>query len=145
MMKSNTGGAGHTLQMVKTRYVYRTSRGTFHGKRPSERHTNIILKLILETKVKVKLSLGLTNQAPCHKDICGSEGTIPLLLTSALDEGERSASCPCKFTHWRNNPQYPVCSRPVGPRADLDVTEKRKISCSYQESSPDTSADKPVA
>jgi hypothetical protein len=33
----------------------------------------------------------------------------------------------------------------VGPRADLDFMEKRKISCSYRESNPYSSVDQPVA
>jgi hypothetical protein len=44
-----------------------------------------------------KLSLCLIKQPPCHEDVWGSAGTAPL-LTSALDEGEWSASYPGGFT-----------------------------------------------
>jgi hypothetical protein len=57
----------------------------------------------------------------------GSGGIAPLLLTSALDGGEWSASCPARFTpedgaagtHWIGGW--------VGPSAGLDAVEKRKI------------------
>jgi hypothetical protein len=36
------------------------------------------------------------NETPRHKDVWVNEG-IATLLTSAIDEGERSASRPCRF------------------------------------------------
>jgi hypothetical protein len=49
--------------------------------------------------VKVKLSLCSISSALCHEDVWGSGGTAPPFLTSAVDGGERSASCPgCRYT-----------------------------------------------
>jgi hypothetical protein len=48
--------------------------------------------------VKARLSLCLINYAPRHKDIWGSGGKAPTLLTLALNGGEYSASCPGCFT-----------------------------------------------
>jgi hypothetical protein len=45
----------------------------------------------------------------------GSGGAVPPFLTSALDGGEWSASCPGHFTPGKE-PQYPLDRRLVGPR-----------------------------
>jgi hypothetical protein len=139
VIKSNPRGAGHTLQKEKTTYVNRNWSAKFHWKKPSGRHRNIwehILKLILDTKVKVKLSLDLTNQAPRHEDIRGTGGTAPLLLTSVLDEGELSASHSCQFTHLGNSPEYAVWrglsglqswSEHYGEKKNFSVTRNRDL------------------
>jgi hypothetical protein len=76
-------------------------------------------------KVKVKLSL----LASRHEYVWESGGIAPPFLTSALDGGEQSASCPDRErapgTHW-------IRGR-VGPRASLDTLEKRNISCPCRE------------
>jgi hypothetical protein len=82
-----------------------------------------------------KLTLCLINQAPCHDDIQGSGGITPPFLTLLLDGGEWSVPCPGRFipceivpgTHWIRGW--------VGPRASLDIVDKRK-SCSCQVSNP---------
>jgi hypothetical protein len=56
--------------------------------------------------------------------VWGCGGIAPQFLTSALDEGEWSASCPGCFTYWTR------CW--VDPRAGIDTVEKRKISCPCQ-------------
>jgi hypothetical protein len=48
------------------------------------------------------MSLCLINQAPHHKDVRGSRGKAPPFLTSALDGGEWSASCPSHFCKYEN-------------------------------------------
>jgi hypothetical protein len=45
-----------------------------------------------------KLSLGLINEAPLHKNIWGIGGVASTTLTLALDGGEWSASLLCRFT-----------------------------------------------
>jgi hypothetical protein len=66
----------------------------------------------------------LSNKGQPHEDVWGSAGISPF-LSSALDGTEWLASRPCRFTpggapgsNWIGW---------VGPRAGLDVTEKRKI------------------
>jgi hypothetical protein len=49
------------------------------------------LRMIYTVEVKVKLSL-------CKEDMWETEGIPPPFLTSALNGGERSASCPGRFT-----------------------------------------------
>jgi hypothetical protein len=49
------------------------------------------LKVSLKAELKVKVSLCLTKQ-PCHEDVLAS--VLHAIFTSALEEGERSASCP---------------------------------------------------
>jgi hypothetical protein len=51
----------------------------------------------------------------------------PLLLISALDEGEWSASSPCRLTPGAH---CVVCW--VGPDAGLDAEDKRKFSFPYR-------------
>jgi hypothetical protein len=75
-----------------------------------------------------------------HDDVWVSGGIAPPFLTSALDGGEWSASRPGRFTpreiasgnHWTGGW--------VGPRADLEAVENRKIkiSCSCQGMSKDS-------
>jgi hypothetical protein len=49
---------------------------------------------VISRQGKAKLSMWLINYAICHEDICGNGGVASLFLTSALDGGEWSASCP---------------------------------------------------
>jgi hypothetical protein len=54
-------------------------------------------------KEKVKLPLGVINEALYYEDIWGSGGIAPPFLTLALDGGEWSSLCPGHFTsgtHW---------------------------------------------
>jgi hypothetical protein len=65
----------------------------------------------------------LINSAPRHEDARENGGIAPPILTSALEGGEWSASCPCRFTigetaagtHWTGGS--------VGPKADLDAVQ----------------------
>jgi hypothetical protein len=67
----------------------------------------------------------------------------PTFLTSALEGFWWSDSGPCRFTPGKQ-PLYQLCRSFVGPRASLDVTKKRKISCRCQESNIDSLAVLPV-
>jgi hypothetical protein len=60
----------------------------------------------------------------------------------ALDGGEWSASCPCRFTSGERAPGTCWIRGWVGPRFGLDAVEKRKILHS-QESNPDRLACSP--
>jgi hypothetical protein len=72
------------------------------------------------------LSLCLIDQALCHEDIWASGGITPPFLTSALDGGELSGSCPNSFTHGETIADTHWIGRWVGPRAGLDAVEIRK-------------------
>jgi hypothetical protein len=65
--------------------------------------------------------------------------------TLALDEGERPASGPCRFTPGERAPGTHYTAGSLGTRADLEAVKKRKISCSCRESNPNLSATQPVA
>jgi hypothetical protein len=69
-------------------------------------------------KSNEKLSLVL-NQASRHEDVWGSGGIVPLLLTSALDGGERSGSCPGPFTPGERSPCTHFIGGWVGPRVRI--------------------------
>jgi hypothetical protein len=64
----------------------------------------------------------------------GSEGIVPHILTSALDEGEWSASHPRCFTPRESVPGTHWTGGWVGPSAILDTAVKRKIPSPHQES-----------
>jgi hypothetical protein len=50
------------------------------------------------------------------------QAEAPLSLTSALDEGEWSASRPCRFTTWKIVPGTRlIVEGSVGPRASLNI------------------------
>jgi hypothetical protein len=66
-------------------------------------------------------------------------------LTSALDGGEWSASCPGRFTPREGAPGTHWIGGWVGPRAVLDAMVKRKIPSPRQESNPRTRIVQPVA
>jgi hypothetical protein len=57
----------------------------------------------------------------------GSGGTAQTFLTSVLDRGEWSASCPGRFTQGEIAPVSHWTGDWVGPRASLDAVEKRNI------------------
>jgi hypothetical protein len=59
-------------------------------------------------------------------------------MTSALDGGEWSASCPGSFTPRERDPGTHWIGGWVGPRAILDMVVKRKIPSPRQESNPRT-------
>jgi hypothetical protein len=76
----------------------------------------------------------------------GSGGIAPrILLTSALDRGEWSASRPCRFTPREGAPGTHWIGGWVGPRAVLDVVVKRKIPNPRWESNPRTPIVQPIA
>jgi hypothetical protein len=66
-------------------------------------------------------------------------------LTSALDRGEWSASCPGRFTPRERAPGTDWVGGWVGPKAVLDAVVKRKIPSPRQESNPRTPIVQPVA
>jgi hypothetical protein len=68
----------------------------------------------------------------------GSGAIAPSFLTSTLDGGEWSASRPGRFTPERKAAGTHCIGAWVGPRAGLDVVEKRKILHCW-ESNPDHS------
>jgi hypothetical protein len=69
----------------------------------------------------------------------GSGGiSPPILLTSALDGGEWSASRPGRFTSKERAPGTNWIEGWVGPRAVLDAVVKRKIPSPRQESNSRT-------
>jgi hypothetical protein len=57
----------------------------------------------------------------------GSGGIAPIILTSAVDGEEWSASRPGRFTFGETAPSTHWIEGRVGPRAGLDAMEKRKI------------------
>jgi hypothetical protein len=74
----------------------------------------------------------------------GEWSIAPPFLTSALDGGEWSASRPRRFTPEETALGTHCLGDWVGPTADMDVMERRKISFPYQESNPDSSAVQPA-
>jgi hypothetical protein len=66
-------------------------------------------------------------------------------LTSALDGGEWSASCPGRFTPRERTPDTHWIGGWVGLRAGLVTVVKRKIPSSRWESNPRTLIFQPVA
>jgi hypothetical protein len=77
-------------------------------------------------KEEVKLSLCLINEAPGDEDVTGSEVIAPSFLTSALDEGEWSASRPGRFIPRERAPDILYVERYVGPRAVWTLWSKEK-------------------
>jgi hypothetical protein len=95
--------------------------------------------------VKVKLSL-FFNWAPSHEGVLGEWRHSSMhSLTSALDEGEWTASRPGHFTPKERAPITHWIGDWVGPRAVLDAVVKRKIPNPRQESNPRTPIVHPVA
>jgi hypothetical protein len=93
---------------------------------------------------KEKLFLGLTEHH-AMKTYWGSGGIAPRILTSALDEGEWSASRSGCFTSTERAPRTHWIGSCVGPRAVLDAVMKRKIPSPHRKSNPRTPIVQPVA
>jgi hypothetical protein len=98
----------------------------------------------MKVKVKVQLSLRFfLNRAPRHEGVLGYSSTHS--LTSAVDGGEWSASCPGCYTsreralciHWTGGWVRPI--------AVLNAAVKRKIPSPCWESNPTISIVRPVA
>jgi hypothetical protein len=89
-------------------------------------------------KVKVKLSLCF-NWAPRHGGVLGEwRYSSTHSLTSALDGGEWSASCPGHFTPRKRAHGTHWIGGWVGPRAVLDAAVKKKIPSPRRKSNPRT-------
>jgi hypothetical protein len=84
--------------------------------------------------LKEKLPLSMS-----RRHIGWVEVLFYLFLTSALDGGKWSASCSGRFISGKNSGTCWIGDW-VGPRAGLDVLEKRKISFLYRDSNPDRPA-----
>jgi len=74
-------------------------------------------------KVKV---VPVLNRPPRHEDVLESEGITPCILTSVPDGGEWSGSRLGRSTLGYRDPGTNWIGGWVGPRASLDVVEKRK-------------------
>jgi hypothetical protein len=95
--------------------------------------------------VKVKLSLCF-NRAPRHEGVLGEwRRSSTHSLTSALDGGEWSAPCPCRFTPRERAPATHYIGSWVGPRTVLDAIVKRRILSPRRGSNPRTPIVQPVA
>jgi hypothetical protein len=79
------------------------------------------------------------------KSYWGVEVQLHAFLTSALDEGEWSASGPGRFNPRERAPGTHWVRIWVGPRAVLDTVMKRKIHSCRRESSPRTPIIQPIA
>jgi hypothetical protein len=92
------------------------------------------ISLLSKYIVKVKLSLGLTMY---HAMKTNGEVKVQFhtFLTSALDGGEWSATCPVLFTPG-DSPQYPLDRRLGGPESWSEHIDKEKNSHPLQESDP---------
>jgi hypothetical protein len=75
----------------------------------------------------------------------GSGGTFMHFLTSALDGGEWSASCPSHITPRERAPPTHSVGGWVGPGDILDIMVKRKIPNPHWEWNPRTLVIQPVA
>jgi hypothetical protein len=79
-----------------------------------------------EEGTKVKLSLCVTKQHAMEA-YCGVKVQLRHSLSSALDEGEWSASRPGRFIPRETAPGTHWIGGWVGPRAVLDAAVRRKI------------------
>jgi hypothetical protein len=68
-----------------------------------------------------------------------------VFLTSALAEGEWSASRPGRFTPGERAPSIHWIGGWVSPRSGLDAMKKKEISCRNRKSNLDSSTVQPVA
>jgi hypothetical protein len=89
----------------------------------SDRAATVIGPTALLVKVKVKLSLCLTNYALHHEGIWWRWRYSSTLFTSALDGGEWSRSRPGRFTPEKRAPDAHWAGGWVDPRACLDAGE----------------------
>jgi hypothetical protein len=80
------------------------------------------------TRLKVKLSLCLFNEAWCYEDMWGSGGIAPTCLTLVLDGGEWSASCPGHFIPGERGPGIHWIGGWVGPVVGVDTLGQRKTN-----------------
>jgi hypothetical protein len=87
---------------------------------------------------------GIINYAPHHEDIRENGGIAPPFLTSVLDGGELSASCPCCFTPGETASGTHWIGDWVAPRAGLDVVEKRESLSAAKNQTPDCSVVQPI-
>jgi hypothetical protein len=95
--------------------------------------------------VKVKVKSTCFNWAPRHGGVLGEwKYSFTHSLTSALDEGEWSASRPCRFIHRVRPPVIHWIGGWMGPRVVLDAVVKRKILSHRRESNPRTPIVQPV-
>jgi hypothetical protein len=74
----------------------------------------------------------------------GSAGIAPPFLTLALDGVKWTASRSCRFTPWENAPDVHCVGGWAGLRTSLGVVENRKMSCTCQESNPNSSTVQPI-
>jgi hypothetical protein len=96
--------------------------------------------MIINIKVKVKLSLCLTKQH-AMKTCWGSGGITPHILWPRHYMAVWSDSRPGRFTSKQRTPG----TRWMGPRAGLDLASKRKIPSHRRESKPNHPIVQPVA
>jgi len=91
--------------------------------------------------VKIKLPLWFFNRAPRHEDILGEwRYSSTQFLTSALDEGEWSASLPDRFTSKERDLGTHWIGVSVGPTVGLNTVSKRKIPSPRWASNPRSSS-----
>jgi hypothetical protein len=88
----------------------------------------------------------MLNWAPRHEGVLGElRYSSTHSLTSAIDGGEWSASCPGRFTPRERSSGTHWIRGWVGPRAILDAVVKRKIPSPRRESNPRNPIFQPVA
>jgi hypothetical protein len=88
----------------------------------------------------VNLSLYLINLALYNEDARGSGGIAPLFIDLRLDGSKWSASRPCHFTIEKRSPSFHRIGGWLGPRAETEAVELRKVSCPYREWNTDRPA-----
>jgi len=79
-----------------------------------------------------------------HEGMWGNGGIAPLILNVYTKWAEWSVSCPYRFIPGKRARATKWIEDWVGPKADLDVLEKRIVSSSCQELNRDTSVSQPV-
>jgi hypothetical protein len=78
---------------------------------------------------KVEVVLCLINSALRHEEVRGSGDIAPPFFTSALDGGVSLSSRPGHFNPRKTAPGIHCIGGWVGPTADLDAMDWRKICC----------------
>jgi hypothetical protein len=108
-------------------------------------HENVVSTIGQGEAFKGKVVLCF-NWAPCHEGVLGEwRYSSTHSLTSALDEGEWSASRLGRFTPKERAPDTHWIGGWVGPRTVLDAVVKGKIPSPCWESNPRTPIIQPVA